>query len=400
MISKPQPSKNTISCPCCFGYEIDLFHRQEGVPTNSVVNFYTHHDAVDCRRGNISLGCCRDCGFIFNTEYDAGLTVYSSDCEESQGFSEVFSSFLNELAVSIIEKYDLHHKTILEIGCGKGDFLRLLCTLGKNQGIGFDPAYNDNRNKQESSPRISVVKDYYSAKYEYVKADFICCRMTLEHVAHPFQLVHSIRRSIGEKTGTIAFFQVPDIKRILEQGAFEDIYYEHCSYFSPGSIARLFKHAGFEILDLQNAYDGQYILMESKAVDVTRNELLALENDLSRLRESVIAFGKKVHQQIDKWKQCLSDLQANGKRVVVWGGGSKCVSFLTACDTSGIIKYVVDINPYRQNTFIAGTGQRIVPPDFLQDYNPGTVIIMNRVYKEEICKELSRLGISSEILAL
>jgi SAM-dependent methyltransferase len=400
MNSQTQPSQETFCCPCCFGHEIDLFHRQNHVPTNSVVNLYTHNNAVDCRQGNISLGFCQDCGFIFNTEYDAGLTVYSSDCEESQGFSEVFSSFLNELAESIINKFDLHHKRILEIGCGKGDFLRLLCTLGENQGIGFDPAYNDNRNNQESLPRISIVKDYYSEKYEYVKADFICCRMTLEHIAHPFQLIHTIRRSIGKKTGTVAFFQVPDIHRILDQGAFEDIYYEHCSYFSPGSLARLFKRAGFEILDLQNAYDGQYILMESIAVEVARDKNLALENDLSWLRESVNAFGKKVHRHIDQWKQRLNALHADGKRVVVWGGGSKCVSFLTACDPTGIVKYVVDINPYRQNTFIAGTGQRIVPPEFLQNYNPGAVIIMNKVYKDEICQEMSRLGLSPEILNL
>jgi hypothetical protein len=38
---------------------------------------------------------------------------------------------------------------------------------------------------------------------------------------------------IGERDDTAVFFETPDAKRVLAEGAFWDIYYEHCSYFSP-----------------------------------------------------------------------------------------------------------------------------------------------------------------------
>jgi hypothetical protein len=47
-----------------------------------------------------------------------------------------------------------------------------------------------------------------------------------------------------------------------------------------------------------------------------------------------------------------------------------------------------------------GTGQKIVPPDFLKDSQPDTVIVMNPVYTDEIRKHLGSMGIEAELLAL
>ena len=44
----------------------------------------------------------------------------------------------------------------------------------------------------------------------------------------------------------MVFFELPDTERVLTEAAFWDIYYEHCSYFTPGSLARLFRRTGFE----------------------------------------------------------------------------------------------------------------------------------------------------------
>jgi hypothetical protein len=54
------------------------------------------------------------------------------------------------------------------------------------------------------------------------------------------------------------------------------------------------------------------------------------------------------------------------------------------------IEYVVDINPHRHGRFIPGTGQQIVAPSFLKDYQPDQVIAMNPVYLREIEEELAR----------
>jgi hypothetical protein len=93
--------------------------------------------------------------------------------------------------------------------------------------------------------------------------------MTLEHIAPTGDFVGTLRRAIGDRTGTLVFFQVPDTTRILADCAFEDIYYEHCSYFSPGSLARLFRHAGFEVLALSTEYQDQYLTIDLPAGSTT-----------------------------------------------------------------------------------------------------------------------------------
>jgi hypothetical protein len=73
-----------------------------------------------------------------------------------------------------------------------------------------------------------------------------------------------VRESIGDRPEAVLLFELPDMGRILEERAFWDIYYEHCSYFTAGSLARAFGKAGFDVLDVYKVYDGQYLLIEAR----------------------------------------------------------------------------------------------------------------------------------------
>ena len=80
---------------------------------------------------------------------------------------------------------------------------------------------------------------------------------------------------------------------------------------------------------------------------------------------------------------------------MLWGGGSKAVAFLTTLGVTNEIAYAVDINPRRSGTFLAGGGQQIVAPEFLRDYRPDVVIIMNPIYRDEIQAALADMGVRS-----
>jgi hypothetical protein len=103
----------------------------------------------------------------------------------------------------------------------------------------------------------------------------------------------------------------------------------------------------------------------------------------------------------EKWRREIVARRAAGRRVVLWGGGSKAVSFLTTLGlTLDDIEYVVDINPRKAGTFLAGAGQETVVPAFLSGYRPDTVIIMNPIYRLEISESLAAMGLAPELLAV
>jgi SAM-dependent methyltransferase len=375
-----------------------VFHKLVGAPTNSVVLLQTREEALDYPKGDISLAHCRACGFITNIGYDASMLEYSPRYEATQSYSPTFDAFARRLAARLVTEYDLHDKDVIEIGCGQGEFLKMICELGGNRGVGFDPVYVGGLASSLARDRLTFISDYYSEQYAGYRADFVCCKMTLEHVPDVADFVNMVRRSLDRQSNTVVFFQVPDVTRILREYAFWDIYYEHCSYFSPGSLARLFRDCGFEVLKLAREYDDQYVMIEARPASGTALGRFSLEDDLEEVAHDVAKFSECCGERIADWRSRIGELWRGGAKVVLWGGGSKAVAFLTTLSLQDEIEYVVDINPNKQGTFIAGTGQAIVGPEFLPTSPPDVVIVMNPIYCYEIQRDLDRLGLSARIL--
>jgi SAM-dependent methyltransferase len=360
----------------------------------------TQEEALNFPCGDVVLGHCEHCGFITNIAFDAKWSAYAPNYEDQQSFSPTFNQFAIDLANRLIDKYDLRDKDIIEIGCSKGDFLLLLCELGNNRGVGIDPSVVPGRVKSAAADRVTFIQDYYSDHHAEYVGEFICCRHTLEHIQPTAEFLSTVRRSIGDRLDTVVFFEIPDTTRVLRDLAFEDIYYEHCSYFTPGSLARLFRSCGFEIIDLYLAYGQQYLLIEARPVRHPSNQMLPLEETLEQTAADVQHFATAIETKLLHWKQHLTAMQEQGKRVVIWGSGSKCVAFLTTLGMTNQVQYVVDINPHRHGKFIPGVGKEIKSPKFLQDYQPDQIIVMNAIYCNEIQKMLDGMGVGAEIIPL
>jgi len=387
----------SLGCPGCGLQKIRAIYSFEGAPVHSVLLMPSREAAVNYPRGDVKLGFCEGCGFIWNLSYDPALQEYSKSCEETQAFSGYYNAFARSLASSLIERHGLKGKHILEIGCGKGEFLALLCEMGGNTGIGFDPAFSEGRFERRDG--LTFISDFYSEKYSGLKADFIVCKMTLEHIDMTGRFIAGIRKSLGDQSATV-FFQVPDVTRVIRELAFWDIYYEHCSYFSPGSLSRLFRAHGFDIVDLRRDYGGQYLLLEAKPMQGAPSPFLDIEETPAELDEAVTFFSESVVQKISLWRHKLREFSKSGYRTVVWGSGSKGVAFLSTLGITDEIRYVVDINPFRKGTFMAGTGHEIVAPDFVAEYRPDAVILMNPVYKGEVEENLKRLRVQAQVLTV
>jgi SAM-dependent methyltransferase len=300
---------------------------------------------------------------------------------------------MRELALRWIDRHGLRGKTVLEIGCGKGEFLALICELGGNTGIGIDPAFVPER--LESTADLTFIRDLYSPRYAHLSADAVLCRHTLEHIAPVGEFMSLVRQTIGARD-SVVLFELPDVTRVLRDTAFWDVYYEHCSYFSPGSLARLFRRCGFDVVGLERDYDDQYVLIEARPA---RGEAPrpTVEEPVEELAELTARFARNVEAVTAGWRERLAADRAAGRRVVLWGAGSKAVSFLTTVGGADVDS-AVDINPYKRSKFIAGTGHPVLGPDDLVAQPPDLVIAMNDIYLREIRERLDALGLGAATL--
>src|SRR3546814_10034049 len=89
---------------------------------------------------------------------------------------------------------------IVEIGCGKGAFLSLLCETGSNSGIGYDPSFVPERSAARTA-NVEFRREYFSEATEQAAVDLVCCRMTLEHIADTRRFLRAVRRIASPDRG-------------------------------------------------------------------------------------------------------------------------------------------------------------------------------------------------------
>jgi SAM-dependent methyltransferase len=384
-------------CPICFSTDIVQFFEIPQVPVHCNLLWPSREEAVLVPRGDIRLGFCGDCGHIFNLAFKPELMEYSRAYENSLHCSRRFQSYAEGLGARLIDRYDLRGKRVIEIGCGKGEFLTLLCELGDNRGVGFDPSYSPGSTAKATTERATFIEDFYSERYAGYEADLICARHVLEHIHDPTDFLTMLRRAIGNRLDTAVFFEVPNVLFTLRDLGIWDIIYEHCSYFSPGSFARAFASCGFDVFELIEEFEGQFLCIDALPSE-GMDSACECSDEIKPSVTEIASFAGNHRTKVEAWRHKLERVDGKGQRVVVWGAGSKGVTFLNTLRLQDRVEYVVDINARKQGMHIAGTGQQIVPPEFLQEYQPDVVIVVNPIYRDEIQQLTKRLGLTTGVM--
>lgn len=383
------------TCNVC-GSAVEEFAALLNLPIYCNLLWDDRQAAIDCPKGDIRLAFCKTCGAISNTVFDPSKLGYSQDYENSLHYSARFQAYATALANRLVKKHDLHNKTIVEIGCGKGDFLVSLCELGANKGVGFDNSYVERDEYDALGDQITFIQDFYSDKYADYQGDFVCCRQVLEHVQNPDDLLKPLKGAL--KVGAIAFFEVPNALYTFQNMMIWDIIYEHCTYFTPVSLSYVFSAAGYKTNAVREEFGAQFISIEACLSQRDEERINLNERDIEALSQDIERFDAKLRTQKQQWMDALSDLFSAGKKVVIWGAGSKGVTFLNMLNLTDKIEYAVDINPRKQGKFIPGGGQAIALPEKMRTYQPDVVIVMNPLYRAEIQSTLLDLGVESQVI--
>lgn len=386
-------------CPVCGQTDPADLLEIPAVPVYCNVLWPRRDEALRAPRAPMHLKHCAACGHTFNAAYDAGLTDYSPAYDSSLHYSPRFQRYAEALARGLVARYALRGRNVVEIGCGKGDFLVLLCELGDNRGWGFDRSFDPARVDPARRRRIDFVQDPYTAEQAArLRPDFVCFRHVLEHVADPRGFLAELRRGFPDRSEATLYCEVPNALFTLKDLGIWDLIYEHCAYFTLGSLARAATSSGFDVLALGEAFDGQFIFVEMRPG--TGRAPAAGVPEAHRpdaVRGWAASFTEQYRETLGAWRGRLRELQQAGRRVVVWGGGSKGTTFLNVVGADSGIECVVDLNPHKHGKYIAGTGQLVVAPETLRELRPTDVIVMNPIYENEIAASVRALGLDARV---
>jgi SAM-dependent methyltransferase len=341
-----------------------------------------HHPeaAIAAPRGALELRVCTRCAFVFNAAFDPAKVRYGKDYDNTQTCSPCFAEYVGELARHLLTTKGIQNSRIVEVGCGKGHFLRRLVeeeTMG-NRGYGFDPSYLGP--ESEEGGRLLFRKQLYGPDCTDVKADLVVCRHVIEHVPRPVSLLDSIRRTLDPEGTSLVACETPCVEWILRNKVVWDFFHEHCSYFSAGSLIRAMQQAGLQVEAVTHVFGDQYLWLEAR----TRVETPVLPwSEPAEIVGLCQEYTRWETRLISEWRGRLAELAQRGG-VAFWGAGAKGVTLANLLDPQRVlVTCVVDLNPRKQGCFLPGTGHPIVDFKELRAYGVKMALQMNPNYTEE-----------------
>ncbi|MEO1626057.1 MAG: class I SAM-dependent methyltransferase, partial [Bacteroidota bacterium] len=280
----------THHCQVCGNKNIQRFFEMPPMPTQDGIMCDSREDALAFPSGSIDLHFCHDCSYIGNEGYEPDKISFDA-YDFSLDHSPLFGQYIEGLADALIETYGLRQKQILDIGCGDGGFLEVICRRGNNRGIGIDSGFDHSRRKKTEGASIRYIQDYYSEKYRELALDFVCCRLVIDLLDDPGMILRSIRQNLEGRPNVPVFIEVPSAQYTFGERVIWNVVYEHRSWFSPVSLTCLMESCGFEVVETKSLWNDEFIGVvglpnrEAKPASVVDKEVQKMKKMIRGFRQ-------------------------------------------------------------------------------------------------------------------
>jgi SAM-dependent methyltransferase len=394
MQAEDEPTTPRSSHPRCLICQQSTLVRAISIDSAPALCNELHPTAEAARAatvGRLELLYCSGCGHLFNGAFEASKVRYSTAYENSLHYSERFVQFVDELAQRLTRTYQLSGKSIVDVGCGKGEFLARLCSHSGASGVGFDESFDGPRG--EIPAGVSFLAEWFDEKHGDMHADLITCRHVIEHVADPVSFLSDLRHRPATLSSDVLYVEAPNAIYTLRDRGIWDLIYEHASYFTLPSLCRAVEIAGFEVLDYGTSFGGQYIYVEAAP---RQGGSLSHDSEVRALELLVRDFAGAYADKLEHWRDYL-DAGEPGD-TVVWGAGSKGVTFVNAVARRGEVRALVDANPHKHGRYVPVVGAPVVAPSSLSGQSLRSIIVMNPLYAAEVAAAAAALNISADVV--
>ena len=381
-------------CPVCHSGNVTHIFSKPSMPKYNLERHRNRECALAAQRGDLDYYLCLACGFAFNAAFDSADMDYAIDYESSRAYSGFFSAYLDRICHDINQAWSATNKCVVEVGCGDGQFLLKLREKYHITGYGFDASFGT-EHIQHSYEDVHFIQGLYGPERLSSLTDILILRHILEHQKDPHLFLDPILATTTPMTRL--YVEVPAWEWIVDHHQIHAFHYEHCSYFSQYALELALRSHHFYADRISFCFAGEYLQYFG-----TRHGPFQSRRARDNARKAVIQKTELFKRAVPKILEGLrSQLDALLPHAVLWGAAGKGTTLLNILDVGhGQLEYVVDSNPRRHNTFIPGTGQQVVAPEFLQELRPDYVLLTNSNYTAEISSQLATMNVRAEIVPL
>ncbi|MBU4210236.1 methyltransferase domain-containing protein [Patescibacteria group bacterium] len=310
---------------------------------------------------------CSGCGLV---QLSNEPVSYYKEVIRAVAFSPEMRNFRVKQFGDFVKKYSLKNKRVIEIGCGKGEYLSIMKQCGVSV-YGLEQSTESVSRCVKDGLKVfqGFVKDSrYKIKNAPYDAFFILS--FLEHLPDPNSVLGGICDNLSDNA--VGIIEVPNFDMILKQNLFSEFTRDHLFYFTKDTLVRLLGLNGFDVIGCRVVWH-EYII--SAIVK-------------KRARISVEHFYKKQEKLKLEISRYISRFKDN--KVAIWGAGHQSLAVMAMLDLAGKIKYVVDSAPFKQGKYTPATHIPIVSPETLNLDPVAGLIVMAASYSDEVVSILRK----------
>ena len=355
----------------------------------------------------LHLHQCRQCGLV---QFDCQPVDYYRDVIRSGGYSTTMVNLRTRQYSHLIDTYQLKGKKFLEVGCGRGEFLKVL--------TGFPvEAYG----VEHRQPLVDIaVADGLNVVHGFTETadtvlgnagpyDVFLSFNFLEHQPEPGVMLDCIYGNLAEDG--MGLVTVPSLEYILQYDGYYELIRDHIAYYTFDTLRYLLEHHGFEVLEEEMVNrDTLAVIVRKKCAGEKQSETdlrheaekerresgkpVAAAVDISGLKNSLM----DIRSQMDN---LTDELETENLSLAIWGASHQGFTLAATTCLGQKASYIIDSAPFKQGRFAPASHLPIVAPDYYLEHPVDVILIVAPGYTEEIAGVIrGRFGEKVRILTL
>ena len=392
-----------MTCIAC-GHALSPLMTLDDMPA-SAQNIPAASELAEDHPLSLTLCQCPSCGLV---QFDTEPVDYYRDVIRAGGGTRTMTRLRHEeyaRLLTAMQEHHIHGRRIVEVGCGRGEFLRMwqnlaedpegAAALARDQardplsgqpnaaplhlvGIEHKPSLVEEANAV-ADKKYRVYEGFATGDVRYPEGPFDAFVQFnfLEHQPDPCDMLRNIGRNL--KPQALGLITVPSFEYILRYNGYYELLRDHIANYTEFTLQKLLQDCGFELLsmDLVNRDTIEAIVRKADPDELSELHYSGRLIDVSALRDSYDRLSASVNAHIDH-------LSESHRTMAIWGASHQGFTLAATTKLGGRVEYIIDSAPFKQGRFSPASHIPIVAPDYAVAHPVDEILIVAPGYTDEI----------------